>query len=96
MADDAADVLQYFANDYAISSRKLGEGAFAVVYLAYEKISAAQLACKIIDVARTAESQSSLRNKDPNVVANDSSFGGYCSRQLCEAQLLRKIRHVCH
>ena len=93
---DASNVLQYFENDYTISHRKLGEGAFAVVYLAYEKMSAAQLACKVIDIARTAGSTSSQRNMKTDLVTNGSSFGGYCNRQIREAKLLRKIRHVCH
>lgn len=46
----SADFVKRFEDLYSITRRKIGEGGFGIVCLAFDKRRKSQLACKIIDV----------------------------------------------
>lgn len=48
---------QYFEDVFTISNRMLGQGQFGTVYLAKEVEFSTQVACKIIDLKRSARQQ---------------------------------------
>lgn len=46
---------QAFENQYVVTERKLGSGAYGMVYMAYKKDTGEQLACKIIDIRNSRD-----------------------------------------
>lgn len=70
---------QIFKDQYAITPRKLGSGAYGRVHMAIDKEGGRQLACKIVDlrmIRRRIEKLEELKQKSSRIFQNADGHGG--------------------
>lgn len=101
-------LLQSFADEYIITRRKLGSGAYGQVHMAYKKSTGQQFACKIIDLlavkrrlAKEGEARHEQAYKTPmSTKLRDSyvryQFQGKLEQYQREATILETVQHVSH
>lgn len=64
---------QYFAHQYEIAPRVLGSGLSGTVYLAHDKFTGTQLACKIVDLRSFAAASPDNKPSDEESMRDENS-----------------------
>lgn len=114
-SEDHFDMLQrvemrVFEDQYTITQRKLGSGAYGQVHMAFNKVTGQQLACKIVDlrtlkdrVIEDFEGQKSrFFGMDTDRIIAARAHNGYIARKIHEkleiydreARILARLCHV--
>ncbi|KAG2016763.1 hypothetical protein GB937_006243 [Aspergillus fischeri] len=114
-AEDHFDMLQrvemrVFEDQYTITQRKLGSGAYGQVHMAFNKVTGQQLACKIVDLRilkdRVIEGFDGQRSRffgmDTDRVGAARAHHGYIARKIQEkleiydreARILARLSHA--
>lgn len=114
-SEDHFDMLQrvemrVFEDQYTITQRKLGSGAYGQVHMAFNKVTGQQLACKIVDlrtlkdrVIEDFEGQKSrFFGMDTDRIVAARAHNGYIARKIHEkleiydreARILARLCHV--
>ncbi|GIJ85719.1 hypothetical protein Asppvi_004581 [Aspergillus pseudoviridinutans] len=113
-AEDHFDVLQrvemrVFEDQYTITQRKLGSGAYGQVHMAFNRETGQQLACKVVDLRtlkdRALEEFDGQRSRffemDPDRVVAVRAHNGYIARKIQEELEIydreaRILARLCH
>lgn len=90
--------IKSLAGKYAITTRKLGAGGYASVYLAKELDSQRQLACKILELPRRvaeAEGNTARHSTEApaDLIAEHSQHRRRCDRLRREVDILKRLAH---
>ena len=85
---------QYFRDRYIVSDRMLGSGQYGAVFLATEKATFKQTACKIIDFRSSADQRLHIAGTPPDdTVARELSADEKATIRR-EISILSQLSHV--
>jgi protein-serine/threonine kinase len=97
--------MQLFKNNYNVTQRVLGSGAYGRVHMAYQTATGQQLACKIVDLRKVKERHAAEMEQFLQPEFHASAAGTFLNYKpqsvdeklatyYREAQLLAKMSHV--
>ncbi|KAL2863446.1 FHA domain-containing serine/threonine-protein kinase [Aspergillus lucknowensis] len=88
--------MKAFANDYIVTRRKLGSGAYGQVYMAFKKSTGQQFACKIVDLLAVKKKLAKREEAQPGGMRDEllgMQFRDKLELYLREATILQRLQH---